>query len=156
MWILKWLPDWIFYIILLVGVAGFIATYILRLLPIPGLFMYRSVIQIVSVALIVIGTFMSGAIYDNNSWMAKVKELELKVAESEKKSAEKNTEIVEKVVNKTVFVKEKGDDIIRYVDREVVKKEEVIKFVENCPIPKDIIDAHNAAANLNKETESKK
>jgi hypothetical protein len=38
----------------------------------------------------------------------------------------------------------------------VVKKEEVVKFIENCPIPKDIIDAHNAAATLNKAIEAKK
>jgi translation elongation factor EF-Tu-like GTPase len=94
---------------------------------------------------------MSGAISNEESWLAKVKELETKVSESEKKAAEKNTEIVEKVVTKTQVIKEKGDDIIKYVDREVVKKEEVVKFVENCPIPNDIINAHNAAASLNKK-----
>jgi hypothetical protein len=156
MWILKWLPDWIFYIILLIGVAGYIVTYLLRILPIPGIFMYRTVIQIVSVVLIVIGTFMTGAIYDNNSWLDKVREMELKVAESEKKSAEANAKIVEKVVTKTQVIKQKGDDIIKYVDREIVKKEEVVKFIENCPIPKDIVDAHNAAAILNKAAEGKK
>ena len=57
---------------------------------------------------------------------------------------------------KTKVVKEKGRDIIQYIDREIVKKEEIVKFVENCPIPKDIIDAHNAAATLNKATEVKK
>lgn len=151
MWILKWLPDWLFYFILFVGVVGLLATYLIKFLRfIPGLYVYRTPIQLVSVAMIVFGTFMAGAIYDNDAWLAKVRELEAKVAESEKLAAQKNTEIVEKVVTKTQVIKEKGDDIIKYVDREVVKKEEVIKFVENCPIPQDIIDTHNAAAILNK------
>ncbi len=77
-------------------------------------------------------------------------------SEIEEKSKEKNVEIQEKVVTQTKVVKEKGKDIIQYIDREVVKKEEVVKFIENCPIPKDIIDAHNAAATLNKAIEAKK
>lgn len=151
MWILKWLPDWIFYLILFVGVVGLLATYLIKFLRfIPSLYVYRTPIQLVSVAMIVFGTFMAGAIYDNDAWLAKVRELEAKVAESEKLAAQKNTEIVEKVVTKTQVVREKGNDIIKYVDREVVKKEEVVKFIENCPIPQDIVDAHNAAALLNK------
>jgi hypothetical protein len=151
MWILKWLPDWLFYGTFLLGVIGLAATYLLRFIPIPGLYVHRTLIQIVSIIVVMFSTFMIGAVYDNNAWLAKVKELELKVAESEKKAAEKNTEIVEKVVTKTQVIKEKGDEIIKYVDREVVKKEEVVKFIENCPIPKDIVDLHNSAATLNKK-----
>ena len=50
---------------------------------------------------------------------------------------------------------QRGDDIIRYVDREVVKNQEVIRFVENCPIPEIIVNTHNAAA-LNRPIEEKK
>ena len=63
---------------------------------------------------------------------------------------------MEKIVRKDKIIKQKGDDIIKYIDREIVKKEEVIKYIENCPVPKDIIDAHNAAATLNKAAEAKK
>ena len=35
-------------------------------------------------------------------------------------------------------------------DKEVIKKEEVIKYIENCPVPKEIIDLHNQATELNK------
>jgi hypothetical protein len=99
---------------------------------------------------------MEGGIVNEAKWEARVKELEEKVKIAEEKSTEKNVEIQEKVVTQTKVVREKGRDIIQYIDREVVKKEEVVKFIENCPIPKDIIDAHNAAATLNKATEVKK
>jgi hypothetical protein len=76
--------------------------------------------------------------------------MKTKLAEAETKSSEKNVEIQEKIVEKTKVVREKGRDIIKYVDREVVKNQEVIKFIENCPIPKEIVDLHNQAAELNK------
>ena len=78
------------------------------------------------------------------------KEMEAKVAQAEAKSANTNVEIQEKIVEKTKVIREKGRDIIQYIDKEVVKKEEVIKYIENCPVPKEIIDLHNQAAELNK------
>jgi hypothetical protein len=145
MWILSWLPYWIFYAVALIGVVGYFLTYLLRFVPIPALYIYKTPIQIVSIALIAIGVYMSGAIANEEAWQAKVKELEVKVAQAEAKAAEENIKIVEKVVFRDRVIKEKGDDIIRYIDREVVKKEEVIKFIENCPIPAEIVNTHNEA-----------
>lgn len=163
MWILKWLPFWLFYAVLFIGLIGLAATYLMRFLPVPALFIYKTPIQLGSVALIVIGTFMSGAIWNEEAWLAKVKELEAKIAESEVKSAKANVEIQEKVVYKDRVVKEKGDEIVKYVDKivtkevlkevqgpERVKIEEVIKYVENCPIPQEIVEIHNQATKLNK------
>jgi len=82
--------------------------------------------------------------------------MEAKVAQAEAKSANTNVEIQEKIVEKTKVIREKGRDIIKYIDKEVVKKEEVIKYIENCPVPKEIIDLHNQAAELNKAAEAKK
>ena len=93
MWILKWLPDWIFYFILLSGVVGFAITYLLRFIPISFIYMYKTPIQLGSLFLIVFGTFMSGAIYDNNAWLDKVKVMEEKVAKSEQESKEANEKL---------------------------------------------------------------
>jgi hypothetical protein len=89
------------------------------------------------------------------AWRERVREVEAKLQVAEKQSAEVNTEIVTRVVTKTKLVQERGNDIIRYIDREVVKNQEVIRFVENCPIPDVIINTHNAAA-LNQPIEEKK
>jgi hypothetical protein len=53
---------------------------------------------------------------------------------------------VEKVITKTKVVKERGDEIIKYVDREIVKYD--TKFLPGgiCEIPKEFIKAHNDAA----------
>ena len=101
MWILKWLPDWIFYGILFIGIIGYAATYLLKYIPIPAIYMYKTPIQLVSIALIVFGVFMAGAIHNEEAWIARVKEMEAKVAEAQAKAAEENVKIVEKVVTKT-------------------------------------------------------
>jgi hypothetical protein len=84
-------------------------------------------------------------------WQLKVKEMEAKVAQAEAEAAIMNVEIIEKVVYKDRVIKEKGDEIIKYIDREIVTKEEIVKYVENCPIPQEIIDAHNQAATMGRK-----
>jgi len=147
MWILQWLPNWIFYAVLLAGVFGLVLTYFIRFLSfIPFLYVYKTPIQLISIAAIAIGTFMAGAIHDNESWEARVREMEEKVAAAEAQSKEENIKIVEKVVNKVQIVKTRGRDIVKYVDREVVKYD--TKFAPGgvCEIPKEFIKAHNDAA----------
>lgn len=140
MWILKWLPDWIFYGLIVVGLLGYAVTYLLRLIPIPAIYIYRTPIQIVSIALVVIGTFMSGAIHNDAQWLARVKELEEKIAVVEQKSEVVNTEIVTKIIVKTQYIKQKGEDIIKYVDKEI------IKYDNSCVIPQEFVDTINKAA----------
>jgi hypothetical protein len=140
MWILKWLPDWIFYGILFVGVIGYAVTYLLKYIPIPAIYMYKTPIQLVSIFLIVFGVFMAGAIHNEEAWMARVREMEAKVAEAQVKSAEENVKIIEKVVTKTQVIKEKADATVKYIDREVVK------YDNTCVIPKEFVKAHNDAA----------
>jgi hypothetical protein len=89
------------------------------------------------------------------AWEARVAEMQVKVAEAEAQSEKTNVKIITKVVKQLELVRERGQDVIKYVDREVAKDQEVIKFVENCPIPQIIIDAHNASA-LNQPIEGKK
>jgi hypothetical protein len=72
--------------------------------------------------------------------------MELKVAAAEVQSAKENIKIVEKIVNKTQIIRTRGDDVIKYVDREIVKYD--TKFAPGgvCEIPQEFIKAHNDAA----------
>ncbi len=148
MWILSILPDAAIHIIFGLGILGTIAGFVLGF--IPFIKTYRLAIQVISLIVLVLGVYLEGGLADYKEWELKVKEMEAKIAQAETKSSEKNVEIQEKIVEKTKVIREKGRDIIKYIDKEVVKKEEVIKYVENCPVPKDIIDLHNQAAELNK------
>jgi hypothetical protein len=157
MWILHLLPDtlilWICNSLLAAGFLLTVAAFFIQTVPLLN--QYRLPAQILGIALLVIGVYWRGGYAVELEWRERVAELELKVAEAEKQSAEINTEIVTKIVTKTKVIRERGDDIVRYLDREVVKNQDVIKFVENCPIPDVIVNTHNAAA-LNRPVEEKK
>jgi hypothetical protein len=144
MWILHWLPNWIFYVIFFAGLLGLLATYVMKF--IPFVYVYRTPIQAVSVLAIVIGTYMSGAISNEEAWQAKVKEMELKVAAAEIESQKENVKVIEKVVKKTEYITRRGQDIIQYVDKEVIKYDDRFKPGGQCELPKEFIKAINNAA----------
>ena len=144
MWILQWLPNWIFYGIFFVGLLGLLATYVMKF--IPFVYMYRTPIQAVSVLAIAIGTYMSGAISNEEAWRARVKEMEAKVEAAAVESAQENVKIVEKIVKKTEYIKTRGQDIVKYIDKEIVKYDTKFLPGGQCEIPKEFIEAHNRAA----------
>lgn len=138
MWILQWLPDWIFYLMFFAGLLGFVATYVMKF--IPFVYVYKTPIQVASVILISIGLYMSGAIANNESWEKRVREMEAKVAEAQVQAANENVKIVEKVVTKIQVIKERNNDIIQYVNTNLVQ------YDETCKIPQPFIEALNRAA----------
>jgi len=144
MWILQWLPNWIFYGIFFVGLLGLLATYVMKF--IPFVYVYRTPIQAISILAIAIGTYMSGAISNEEAWQAKVKEMEAKVAAAEIESQKQNVKVIEKVVKKTEYITRRGQDIIQYVDREVVKYDEKFRPGGQCELPNEFIKAINNAA----------
>lgn len=150
---LEFLPNWAVHTLVLVGVLGLMSSAVLKF--IPFIKVYGVVLEVGSLLLIIVGVWFEGAISNQSAWQARVAELQVKVAEAEVKSSQANTQIVTKIIDKTKTVRDKGDTIISYIDREVVKNNEVIKFVEDCPIPDIIIKTHNAAA-LNQSIEANK
>ena len=138
MWILKWLPDFVFYAILLVGLTGIAASFVLKFVPFVA--QYRLPIQWTSGILTAVGLYMTGAISDNDAWLARVADLERQVAVAEARSAEQNVKIVTQVVTKREYYRTRGNDLVQYVDREVTK------YDNTCPVPREVIKAHNDAA----------
>jgi len=148
MWLLSFLPDWWFYALLALGLAGIFVSYLMSFIPFVS--MYRNLIQATSIVAIVIGTYMSGAISNEDKWQLKIKDLELKISQSETQSAEQNVKIVEKIIVKKQIVKERGEEVIKYIDREVVKYD--TKFIQggDCELPNEFFDALNQAAGVGK------
>jgi uncharacterized membrane protein len=144
MWIINFLPDWVFHTIFAIGVVGTIAGFLLGF--IPFIKKYVLVIQVCSILILVLGVFLEGAMTDNKEWVARVKEMEAKVAAAEAKSQKVNVEIIEKVVKKTEYIKLRGQDIIKYVDRDIVKYDTKFAPGGQCEIPKEFITLHNKAA----------
>jgi hypothetical protein len=157
MLILHLLPDafiaWIVDFMLIAGVLTTVAGFFAKFIPFVN--NYRIPVQITGIVLLTLGVYFKGGYSTEMAWRERVREAEAKVAAAEKLSAETNTQIITKLVNNTKVIREKGQDIVSYIDREVVRNQEVIKYVEICPIPSIIIDTHNAAA-LNQPIEKNK
>jgi len=157
-WMIGLIPDavlnWAYWAIIIAGVTGVLAGWLGKWIPFYG--NYVKILQPVGIVLLVLGVWLRGGYDTEMAWRAKVAEAEARVAAAEQKSQETNTVIQEKVVEKTKVIKGKTEYITQYLDREVVKKEEIIKYIEQCPVPKEIIDIHNQAAEMNKAAEGKK
>lgn len=144
MWLLTLFPYWIFDLALFIGILGLLISYLIKFIPFINT--YRLPLQLASLALTVTAAWFQGGIANDQQWEARVQELEKRVLEAEAKSAVTNTEIVTRTVKQIQVIRERGDTITEYIDREVVRDQEVIKFIENCDIPDVIVDTHNKAA----------
>lgn len=154
-WAISLIPDamlnWIYWAIIAVGLTGVLAGWVGKFIPFYG--NYVKILQPIGIILLVLGVWLRGGYDVEMSWRAKVADVEAKIAIAEKQSQETNTVIEQKVVEKTKVIKGKTEYITQYLDREVIKKEEIIKYIEQCPVPKEIIDVHNQAAEMNKAAE---
>ena len=155
MWLLSFLPDnALLYIvngILVIGaISSFLAFFVLHkiLNKFPSLAPYHLLFQIVSAVLLVAGIYLKGGYGVEMEWRGKVAELEEQLKVAKEESQKVNTVVQEKVVTKTMVIKEKADTIVQYVDRPVVQE-----FDKNCPLPKEAVEVHNEAARMNKAIE---
>jgi len=137
MWILSFLPTWIFYAITVIGILGLISSYVLGMIPL--ITQYKLPLQILSVVVIAFGVFIIGGVENELSWQAKVKELEAQVAVATAKSNETNTKIQYKVVTKIKIVKEQ----VEVVKKEIEIQKEFINT--DCKVNPTAIDLYNKA-----------
>lgn len=170
-WMLSLIPDSVL-MMMCVGVTALgIVLYFSGWLSrwIPGIAGYRLLIRIIGIILTLTGVFFLGGYGVEMSWREEAAKMQKKVDEHAAAAATATRAISQEVQKETVVVKEKGDTIIKHVDRwndreiiktvegpERVRVEEVIKYIENCPVPKELIDTHNEAAKINKKQEGEK
>ena len=134
MWFFDFIPETLFYLLFLCSGIGYAISLFL---PHPVL---QKQVKIASVVALGISIYLLGMLYVNNSWKEKAAKLQQQVVELEAKSSETNTQIETKIVTKTQIVKQRGEDVIKYVDREIVK------INNNCVVPKEFVQAHNQSA----------
>ena len=148
MWMLSFIPDslisLIVHIIFAIGVIGFfVGSFASKF---PFISAYGNIVKIVAGILLVVGLYLEGGLGVEQEWRKKVAEMQAKVALAEQQSAKENVRIVEKIVKQTEYIKTRGEDIVKYVDREVVKYDTKFAPGGQCEIPKEFIKAINDAA----------
>ena len=103
-WLVNFLPEWIFHIVIFLGVSSLIASAILKRLP--ALYAYSFVTYFAGLVLIVSGVWFEGALTEKANWEEKVKELETRAQVAEAKSQQVNTVIETKIVERVKIVKD--------------------------------------------------
>ena len=148
MWLLHLLPTglilWIVNTLLVVGAVGVVLGFFVKFIPVVNT--YRLPIQIGSIIIFCVGLWWSGGYSVEQAWRERVEALEAQVARAEEQSKTVNEKIKTKTVTRIQIVKVRGEDQIKYIDREIVRYDEKFAKGGTCEIPQEFIKAHNAAA----------
>lgn len=156
-WMLSLLPDWFWTLTLILGFLGVVAAWVLKFIPFVST--YRLSIQVISVLMLLVGVYFQGVIANEAKWQAEIAKLEDAVKKSEQEAKDLNVRLEQEIAGKKTAQEQKTKEIVKYIDRwqtkeilkevqgpERVRVEEVIKYVESCPVPKEFIEIHNEAA----------
>jgi hypothetical protein len=142
MWILYLLPDafivWVVNLLLLAGVALTAAAFFIKSIPLIN--QYRIPAQVLGIALLVVGVYFRGGYAVEQVWRERVAELQAQIVVAQAASKDANVKIETRVLKKTEYITRRGQDIVQFVDREVVK------YDNTCVIPDPFVQAHNRAA----------
>ena len=137
-WLFNLLPDWIFHLIVFVGVLGLLASTFFGFIPFIS--KYTLPVKVASIVILVIGVWFEGGLSNNQAWMDKVHALEKKIAEAEAKSAQANTVLVSKIAEKN-----KEIALVQSTLKNKIKQLASSMDAE-CKIPEDTISILNEAA----------
>lgn len=109
MWLLSWIPDFVFHIVVIIGILGVVASSFFSFVPFIS--QYKLPIQVLSIIILVFGVFFEGAISNNNSWLLKVKEMEKRIAQAETQSAEANGKLISEIAKKQQELNKVQDEL---------------------------------------------
>lgn len=138
MWIFNFIPFWVVHAVLFLSVVGLVAAFALSFIPFIN--KYSIPIKIVSFFLLIVSVWFEGSLSNQAVWEAKVKEMELKVAKAEAKSAELNTKITSNVTKKIEKIKGTTNENVRIV-REIISKDD-----NKCELSTAYVLLHDSAS----------
>jgi len=148
LWILQFLPDELILLVcntvLILGIVITVLASFLRMIPFVNI--YRLPLQILGIVLLVTGVYFRGGYAIEMEWRERVREMEAKVAEAEKKSAQTNTVIKKVYVDRVKKIRQTS-----VVYRDQIK--EVEKVIDrDCRVPAEAIQILNDAARTPRAT----
>lgn len=169
-WMLSLLPDWFWSLVLIAGVLGTLATWVLKFVPFVK--QYRLPIQVGSVLLLLVGVYFQGVIANEEKYKAEHQRLKDLIAQQEQAFKNANDELAKAQAEKDAAIANRGQTVVKTIDRyikgntvevvkEVVKEknlsdderkkleaqiEELKRVEKECPMPVLLIDQLNRAA----------
>ena len=138
MWILSWIPDFVFHIVFVVGVLAIVAGYFLD--NIPFISANAKTIQVAGILLTVLGVWFEGGIARDQYYREKIAELQAKIAKAEVASAEANAALAQQLAKNEILVKENNAAARQRLQQQAQQ------LNAECKINKNIIGIINDAA----------
>jgi hypothetical protein len=141
-WMFSIIPDamlnWVYWLIIAIGISGIAAGWLGRWIPMYG--KYVGLLKPIGVAVLVLGVWLRGGYDTEMAWRAKVEEAQAKVAIAEAASQEVNTKL-ESERKKKAKVR---TEYITTVKERIVKETQVIDA--ECKVAPEAISILNDAA----------
>ena len=140
---LIWLPDFIWHLMVFVGIIGLFASELLGSISFLSTYItqYSTPIKAISIVLLLGGVYMEGALSYQSYWDVKVKNAQINTAKTETKQAEATVNVITKYIDRVKIVKEKGDVVIREIPKYITKEVDA-----NCTIPESVRMLHTDAS----------
>lgn len=130
MWMLNFIPDWVYHLLLFVGIGGIIIATVFR-----SMLLYP-----VAALILCVSIFMEGLIYGQKDMREQIAIMEAKAQQYQQESSDLNVKLAEKYNNKVIQIKEKTNEIVKYVDQYVTK------YDNDCRVPNAFVLLHDSAA----------
>jgi hypothetical protein len=144
MWALNWLPDFVFHLMLVVGLLAIGASFVLSFIPFVS--QYKLPIQVVGIILTVVAVWYEGGIAKDAEYRARIAEMELKISRSETAAAEANTKLAEQILKENARIKDLTETNKKRL------KTLADQLNRQCSVEQAVIDVLNDAAQNRKET----
>lgn len=144
MWLLNWLPDFVFHGMLVIGLLALAASFVLGFIPFVA--QYKIPMQVAGIILTVVAVWYEGGIAKDAEYKARIAEMELKISRSETAAAEANTRLAEQILREQARIK----DITETNKKRL--KELAGELDKQCTVNQGVIDVLNNAAKNRKET----
>jgi hypothetical protein len=143
MFILNWLPDFVFHLMLLVGLVAIGASFVLGFIPFIS--QYKLPIQVAGIILTVVAVWYEGGIAKDAEYKIRIAEMQLKISRSETAAAEANTKLAEQILREQARIK----DITETNKKRL--KELADQLNKQCTVNNSVITVLNDAAKNRKE-----
>lgn len=136
-WMLSFLPDWFWTLVLIAGVLGTIAAWVLKFIPFVR--QYRLPIQVVSVLCLLVGVYFQGIMANEEKYKAEHERLQKEIAEKNENARKLNDDLVKAQAEKDAAIASRGQSIVKTIDRYV--KGDPVEIVREVVKEKNLTEA---------------
>ena len=138
-WMLQLIPDnifvWITYALFLIGIALYIASKLVTILPVIG--KYKLGAELLGVAVLIVSAYFYGGI----GYREMIADLKARVAVAEKQSQDANKELEKKTQQHLKEIKE-----VRNENKKIVRETVGRQIDSQCTLPNSAVSLHNSAS----------